>query len=296
MKRIKSGVYGLDTLMGGGINIYSSTVVIGPTGAGKTTIATQFIRRGLEDGKEGIFISMDENKDQIIREAKEMGWTDIDTYIKNSKLVFVDASGKKFKKFLETQLPDFVDTWEGVDTRIVIDPLTPIIWATPNRYDQRETIATLFRLLRRIGTIFATLEEHSPTANLTGNEVVIPMYLADNVIYLNYCPLSENENIRTIRVIKARNTRHDTRAYVYRIIKGMGLVVDIKHINKKRYLHKREEYLAAVKASIKEMESKGKKISPKIKRKILDIASKMDIDDMDDMPPKYLIDVVLESY
>src|SRR3990170_3271230 len=59
------------------MNENSTTVVIGRSGAGKTTFATQFIRRGLQDGQEGIFVSLDENKEQIIREAVEMGWSDI---------------------------------------------------------------------------------------------------------------------------------------------------------------------------------------------------------------------------
>ena len=67
MRKIRSGVYGLNPLLDGGVNENSTTVVIGRSGAGKTTLATQFIRRGLQDGQEGIFVSLDENKEQIIR-------------------------------------------------------------------------------------------------------------------------------------------------------------------------------------------------------------------------------------
>ena len=50
MQKIPSGVYGLNALLDGGINEHATTVVIGSPGAGKTTFATQFLRRGLELG------------------------------------------------------------------------------------------------------------------------------------------------------------------------------------------------------------------------------------------------------
>ena len=77
MRKIRSGILGLNPLIDGGINENSTTVVIGASGAGKTTFATQFIRMGLEQGQEGIFVSLDENKEQIIREAVEMGWSEV---------------------------------------------------------------------------------------------------------------------------------------------------------------------------------------------------------------------------
>lgn len=138
MKKVKSGIYGLNPLLYGGLNEYSTTLVIGPPGAGKTTFAIQFIRRGLEEGKPGIFISLDENKEQIIREAIEMGWREINDYLNEKSLVFIDASGRKFSEFVKTELAGFVKDWTGSGTRIAIDPLTPVLWSIKDRYEQRE--------------------------------------------------------------------------------------------------------------------------------------------------------------
>ena len=48
-------------------------MVIGASGAGKTTFALQFIMRGMEMGDDGVFISLDENQKQILIEAQAMG-------------------------------------------------------------------------------------------------------------------------------------------------------------------------------------------------------------------------------
>ncbi len=225
MKKIKSGIYGLNTIMDGGINLKSTTVVIGCSGAGKTTFATQFIRRGLENGQEGVFVSLDENKEQIIKEAMEMGWKDIMDYVKDKSLVFIDASGKDFSAFIKKELPSFVSRWEGADARIAIDPLTPVIWALNDRYEQRDVIGFMLKEMRKIGTVVATLEEHGTKGDLSGNEVIIPMYLADNVIHLNYMPMEEGLH-RRLKIIKARSTRHSDNYHRYSIISGLGIVVD----------------------------------------------------------------------
>ena len=225
MKKIKSGVYGLNAIMDGGINANSTTVVIGCSGAGKTTFATQFIRRGLEEGQEGVFVSLDENKEQIIKEAIEMGWTDILDHVKNKSLVFIDASGKDFSTFIKKELPSFVKRWEGADARIAIDPLTPVVWALKDRYEQRDVIGFMLKEMRKIGTVVATLEEHGK-GDLSGPEVVIPMYLADNVIHLNY--RATEESSRYLKIVKARSTRHSDTYHRYVIVGGLGVVVDTK--------------------------------------------------------------------
>ncbi len=224
MKKITSGIYGLNPLMDSGINVNSTTVVIGASGAGKTTFATQFLRRGLEDGQEGIFVSLDENKEQIIREAVEMGWPEVLDYLEEEQLVFIDASGKDFSDFIQKELPSFVNEYKGADARIVIDPLTPVLWAIEERYRQRDIVGFMLKETRKVGTVLCTLEEHSTLGDLSGPETIIPMYLADNVIHLRYVSTGPAVS-RTMKIIKARSTRHSENEHFYQIMKGLGIVV-----------------------------------------------------------------------
>lgn len=224
MRKIRSGIYGLNPLLDGGVNENSTTVVIGRSGAGKTTLATQFIRRGLQDGQEGVFVSLDENKEQIIREAVEMGWSDILDYLDNELLVFIDASGREFSNFIRKELPAFVADWKGSNARIVVDPLTPVLWSTKDLYEQRDLIGYMFKQTRKVGTVLCTLEEHGQ-GDLAGPETVIPMYLADCVVHLKFNSDDANPS-RLLNIVKCRNSRHSPSAHAFQIVRGLGIVIE----------------------------------------------------------------------
>lgn len=52
--RVRFGVTGLDEMLGGGVPAGNSVLLVGPSGAGKTVLATEFIARGAEMGEPGI--------------------------------------------------------------------------------------------------------------------------------------------------------------------------------------------------------------------------------------------------
>jgi KaiC/GvpD/RAD55 family RecA-like ATPase len=229
MDKIKSGVYGLNPIIDGGINEHSTTVVIGTSGAGKTTFALQFIMRGMEVGDDGVFISLDENQKQIIIEAEAMGWTNIHKFIEEERLVFIDASGEQFSNFIKVELPDFVNEWKGTKSRIVVDPLTPVLWATKEKYEQRELISFLLKEVRKVGTVLCTLEEHGTYGDLSNPETIIPMYIADCIIHLKY-HTTQDDIARNLRIVKCRSSSHSDKSHQYRIIGGIGLVVEHKDL------------------------------------------------------------------
>lgn len=289
MRKIRSGIYGLNPLLDGGINENSTTVVIGCSGAGKTTFATQFIRRGLESGQEGIFVSLDENKDEIIREAVEMGWGEILDYLEEEKLVFIDASGKEFSVFIKKELPSFVAEWKGANARIAVDPLTPVLWATNEQYDQREQIGFMLKQARKVGTVLCTLEEHGSAGDLSGPETVIPMYLADCVIHLRYKML-DGQVSRTLKIVKCRSSKHSEFPHPYHIIKGLGLVVERGQFEKKE--------TRAIPEKLKEQlyRIEPKSLPATVRKRLEKVFSSLTDDDFKNIDPSQIVKDIVEEY
>jgi KaiC/GvpD/RAD55 family RecA-like ATPase len=288
MKKLKSGVVGLDSLIDGGLNENSTTVVVGTSGAGKTTFATQFLRRGLEAGNDALFVSLDENQNQIIKEAVEMGWTDIHDHLDDGSLVFIDASGKKFSKFIRHELPTFVEEWKGSESRIVVDPLTPVIWSTDGRYEQRELLMLLLKETKNIGTTVCTLEEHGSAGDLSGNEIVIPMYLADSVIHLKYTR-REGATSRVLEIVKCRNSRHSELSHPYTIVKGFGILVQ----GKSRRLNKTRK---APEALIRQLAKHEKSFSKRVWNNIKSSLDNLNDEDFADVDLTQLVRDLVTAY
>ena len=288
MKRIKSGIYGLDPIVDGGIIKNSVSIVYGCAGIGKTTFASQFLRRGLENGYEGIYITMEEDKDQILKGAEEMGWDEIYDFVDSELLIFIEARGKDFSEFIRTELATFVAKWEGgSDARIVIDPLTPIMWALDSKYEQRETVSFLFKQMKKIGTVVCTLEEHASSDNYLTEDAIIPTYLSDTVIHINRSFSSSSK--KKLNVLKCRNSWHSEESHTYQIIKGMGIVISPKE--------KPHKKVAQIQKKSKDDLKKKLRTQPKkIKERVNKTISCLSESDIHDFTPTQLISMILQEY
>ncbi|HUV25626.1 MAG TPA: ATPase domain-containing protein, partial [Methanomassiliicoccales archaeon] len=59
MERVKTGISGLDEMLGGGFPRSHNIVVMGSFGTGKTTFGLQFLFQGIKEGDKGIFITLE---------------------------------------------------------------------------------------------------------------------------------------------------------------------------------------------------------------------------------------------
>ena len=224
MARIKTGIYGLDQLIEGGVRDNTAVVIVGSSGTGKTTFAMQFLMHGIENGEQGLYITMEESPEQLMKEAEMLGW-DMKKHYEKS-LFFIHLKGKNFKKMIDEQIPQLVKARSDYDikTRVVIDPMTPVIWATDDKLQQRELIGKLFYTLKELGVVMATVEEHSKPGEIVGEDVLLPVYLSDGVIGLEYYPIGGAFN-RTLKIIKMRGTHHGEGVYPYIFARGAGVII-----------------------------------------------------------------------
>ncbi len=72
--RCTSGIAGLDDVLGGGYPSRRLYLVQGTPGAGKTTLALQFLLAGVKAGERVLYISMSESREEMQAVAASHGW------------------------------------------------------------------------------------------------------------------------------------------------------------------------------------------------------------------------------
>jgi KaiC/GvpD/RAD55 family RecA-like ATPase len=222
-QRIPSGIFGLDQIISGGFRNKTAVVIVGASGTGKSTFAMQFLMHGIKNGEQGLYVTMEEAPDQIIREAELLGF-DMKSHFEK-ELFFIHLKGRNFKDMINEKLPKLVKARQDYElkTRVAIDPMTPVIWSITDKQDQRELISKLFNTLKELGVVLATVEEHAKPGETIGEDVLLPIYLADAVIHLDYHPIGGAFN-RTLQVIKMRGSSHGEGVYPYIFARGAGVI------------------------------------------------------------------------
>jgi len=88
IERIKSGIPGLDKLVEGGYPKNSVILVSGGPGTGKTTFALQYIYNGAKIGEPGIYVSFEQEAEQLKNSVKQLGM-DFDKLEKEGKAIIM---------------------------------------------------------------------------------------------------------------------------------------------------------------------------------------------------------------
>lgn len=219
MKRFGTGVINLDDKMEGGFFEGSVNLITGKTGTGKTALSASFVREGINEREAGVYITTEEERQDIINDIKEMfGW-DLSKYAGEGGLLRIDSMKPVFptrdvdnlNRLIQGYISDFMNELEenveevGAD-RVVIDSVSLIEMFVKDEYMARVSISSLIRKLKELGVtalLVGTIPETSE--GLTGGGIV--EYLVDGVIKLEFTPVAERYN-RTLEIRKMRRTDH----------------------------------------------------------------------------------------
>jgi circadian clock protein KaiC len=200
--RISSGIEPLDTMLAEGYAPGSSTLVAGPSGAGKTLMGLHFIFSGVADGEPGVIASLQENPVQLERIARGFGWS-----------LAADLVSVLYRSPNDVYIDEWVyDLLACIERsgakRVLIDSLSDLQYATPDPIRFREFIYSLTQRLSRAG-ISPVLTSEVPDLFHTGRLAEYGIsHLADNVILLQYLR-ADTRLLRTVTVLKSRASAHD---------------------------------------------------------------------------------------
>jgi circadian clock protein KaiC len=221
--RLSVGIAELDKMLGGGVLEGDSVLVAGPSGTGKSALATQFIGEGLRRGEPGVMAIFEERPDGYIHRADAFGL----------KLKAAQEAGTLELLYLrpldlsvdETMLA-ILDAIKRVGAkRVVIDSLVgfEMALAPSFRADFRESLYRMIGALTGAGiTILSTVEVEDNFTSLQFSHYAVS-FLTDDIIRLRYVEI-DGQLRKTIVVIKMRGGNHskDIREY---IIDNHGVVV-----------------------------------------------------------------------
>lgn len=72
--RLESGIAAIDELLGGGLDRGSSTLIMGPAGAGKSTLATQYAVAAAKRGERAALFIFDESRRSLLKRSAAVSW------------------------------------------------------------------------------------------------------------------------------------------------------------------------------------------------------------------------------
>jgi circadian clock protein KaiC len=215
-----SGIPELDLLLGGGVQVGSSTLVLGPAGTGKSMLTMVFLVAAIARGEKAALFVFDEELGLLFERMAGLGIDLRDMQRKGLLFIEqVDAAELSPGEFAHRvrQRMDEDDT-----QTVVIDSLNGYQAAMPEENSLILHMHELLQYLNRRGAAtFMTVAQHGLVGDMKAPVDVT--YLADTVILLRYFEALGTVR-RAISIIKKRTGTHESTIREYRI-DGRGLTI-----------------------------------------------------------------------
>ena len=200
--RVSTGIPALDDLIQEGYWPGAATLIVGPTGIGKTLMGLHFLFRGAAQGESGVLATLQESRALLDRVTAGFGWA-------------IDAPGIHVHSRSPVGL--LVDEWlhdvlavaeQSGARRLVVDSINDLSVAAGDETRFREYMYSLTqRCARAQISLLMTHEVHELTGLTRLSEFGLS-HLSDNVVLLQYLPDVDRLR-RTITVLKTRASAHE---------------------------------------------------------------------------------------
>ncbi len=223
LRRISTGVPGLDEMLGGGLPAGDSALIAGPAGSGKSALGAQFIAAGIQQGEPGVIVVFEEYPAEYVSRAEGLNLK-MEEMIQEGKLKIIYL--RPLDLSVDETLHEVREAVAEIGAqRVVIDSLSgfELALAPGFRQDFRESLYRMVGTLTGIGvTVLNTVELSGSFRDLRFSPHEIS-FLTDDIILQRYVEL-DGQLQKIITVIKTRRGDHskDIRRYE---ITAEGIVI-----------------------------------------------------------------------
>jgi len=203
--QVGSGLAELDMLLGGGIEEGSSTLISGPPGTGKSSMAMQFVKAITDRGQRAAMFLFEESFNMLLNRSKGIG-IDLRTPYESGLLTVYQIDPA------EMSPGEFSHAVCGVADKgakvIVIDSLNGYLNAMPEASFLNTHLHEVLTYLGQRGVVtFLVGVQQGLVGNMsTGIDV---SYMADNVLILRYFE-AQGAVHKALSVFKKRGSAHET--------------------------------------------------------------------------------------
>lgn len=215
-----SGIPAIDNLLGGGIPMGSSTLVMGPSGTGKTLLLLQYLKATVQRGERAALFLFDEELGLLFARAKNMG-IDIAAMRDEGRLYIAQMDAAELSPGEFSHRARLAVERDNITT-VAIDSLNGYQASMPEEQFLTLHVHELLQYLNRRGaTTFLTLAQSGMVGEMKAP--VDLTYLADSVIMLRYFEALGRVR-RAISVVKKRGGAHEDTIREFQIdSKGISL-------------------------------------------------------------------------
>ena len=205
-EHVECGVEALDQMLGGGIDRGTSTLIIGPAGAGKSALATQYAVGAAKRGEKAAMFVFEESMSSLFHRSTSLGMP-LRELADDGQIIVRQVDPAQLQPGEFASLVRDVVEDDGVRV-LVIDSLNGYLNAVP---EERFLLLHLHELLSYLGqhgvATVLVFAQHGLVGTM--HSTVDVSYLADSVILLRYFE-AKGKIRKAVSIVKKRGGRHDT--------------------------------------------------------------------------------------
>ena len=211
---VSTGIPPLDTQFGGGIDIGTSTMIGGPPGTGKSTLAAQFVAASIDRGDKAAMFIFEESTNVLLNRCDGIG-IDLKSALDAGKVTIqqIDPAEMTPGEFT-SQVCTAVE--KDHVKLIVIDSLNGYLNAMPNDRFLTLHLHELLIYLGQRGVTTIIVGVHQGILGGNMSSAIDASYLADNVLLLRHFEFN-GEVRQAISVFKKRGSVHERSIREYSI-------------------------------------------------------------------------------